>query len=217
MSPDDRRHGTRAGYIAKCRCRPCKDAAARYERGREWDELQGRPRLVPITGARRRIHALQALGWSAEDLSTRLGFSRAWVNMTIRNNNTGYIYRRNHDLIAALYDELCMTFPPETHCTGRQREMARRKGYAPPLAWTDIDDPNEQPKGIRAERPLKTDVDPIAVERNLAGQYPAAELTHAERLEVIRKARAWGWSLNTIEARTGITKPERYIVREDAA
>lgn len=144
MTPDDQRHGTHAGHVAGCREQCCRDAAARYERGRQWDRLSGRPRTVPTLGARRRINALQAIGWSAEDLSARLGHSRAWLNMTVNHNRSGVMYRRNFELIDDLYRELCMTFGPSRITASR----AAAKGWAPPLAWDDIDDPNEKP-GVR--------------------------------------------------------------------
>ena len=190
---DTIRHGTRAGYSAGCRCDECRAATARYERGRQWDILRGQQRTVPTIGARRRIEALQALGWSAEALSRRLGFSRAWLNMTLRCER---IYRRNHDLIAALYDDLSMTLPPQTKCTDRQRAYARKKGWAVPLAWNDetIDDPTARPHGTREAR-SRHDLDPVVVERVLAGDRDQP-VTRAERHEVIRR---WPGSIGALE------------------
>lgn len=211
MMADDPRHGANAGYVAGCRERCCRDAAARYQRGIEWDHLNGRRRTVPIVGAERRIEALQALGWSLEELSIRAGKSRAWLHVTINANRSGMIYRRNHDLIAALYDELSMTLP-NTRFAARERNRARRKGFRPPLAWDEdnIDNPDARPRGA-ANGKRKTDVDPVAVERAMAGDR--IQLTRDERYEVVARLRNMGRSHGWIEEHTVITKPERYIVR----
>jgi hypothetical protein len=194
MSPDDARHGTNAGYVAGCRQTCCKDAAARYERGISWDHMNGRYRKVPIIGARRRVEALQALGWALEDLSRHMGMSRAWLHVTINANKSGLIYRRNHDRIAALYDELSMTLPPESRCIVRQRNAARRKGLYPPLAWDDgsIDDPAARPRRGSSRPARKSDVDPVVVDRLIAGEHVKA--TQAERNEAMRRWLAMGRS-----------------------
>lgn len=204
MSPDDPRHGANAGYVAGCRDQCCRDAAARYERGISWDHLQGKRRKVPILGARRRIQALLAIGWSMEDMSRRVGKSRAWIHVTINANQSGLIYRRNFDIIAALYEELSMTLPPETRCTGRQRAWARRNGFAPPLAWDNIDDPNEQPRLSREHVRRMDDYDPVVVERILAGDR--LEPSVAERRAVVERLWTRGLGPVAIAARCGFDK-----------
>lgn len=187
LAADDARHGTYAGYAAGCRQQCCRDGAARYQRGLELDHLRGKPRTVLIIGSRRRIEALQALGWSAEALSLRLGYSRAWLHATLHANRGGRISRRNAEKIANLYDDLSMTLPPETHCTGRQRDLARRNGYAPPLSWDDdtIDDPTAKPRGISYDVG-RSIPDPIVVERLLAG-----DRVHSNRAEKEEAMRRW--------------------------
>ena len=58
-------------------------------------------------------------------------------------------------------------------------------------------------------------IDEMAVERRLAGDR--VPITKAERVEVVRRARKAGWSFLDIEHRAGVPKPERYIIREQAA
>lgn len=146
MSPDDPRHGTYAGYQAGCHDACCRSAAADYQRRRYLDHqvLGLPPRCVDPTGSRRRIHALQRIGWSAEALSARLGHSRAWLNVTLNRDASRGINQTTAAAITALYEELCMT-PGPSDIT-RRRAIAA--GWAPPLAWDDIDDPAEQPKGV---------------------------------------------------------------------
>lgn len=147
MSPDDPRHGTPKGYAAHRRagsdpCRPCRVAAADYERHRFYDAHLGRERLVDVTGSRRRIRALQAIGWPTKILTAELGY-------THRDALAPLLYdarqctRTRAEKIADLYERLCMT-PGPSNIT---RVRALRAGYAPPLAWDDIDDPDEEPTG----------------------------------------------------------------------
>lgn len=54
-----------------------------------------------------------------------------------------------HERIDVLFQELCMI--PAPGRSGRvTRTYARKNGYVSPLAWTDIDDPSEQPTGVGA-------------------------------------------------------------------
>ena len=122
-----------------------------------------------------------------------------------------HVRRSTAERIAALYDRWCMTPGP---AATRNRAMAVRRGWAPPLAWNNIDDPDEQPRGVRAERPRKDDVDPIVVERSLAGDR--LPTTRAEKVEITRRWEAQGRSLNELE-RTFGWKSERYTIREVAA
>lgn len=214
MIPDDPRHGTYAGYIAGCREECCRGAARRYQRQRYFDRavLGLPPRFVNKVGSKRRVNALQALGWSAEDLSVRMGFSRAYLNVAINREGRDYILRATARRIADIYDELSMTFPPETPCTSRQRAAAKKKGWLPPLAWDDdrIDDPNYRPNLTETDH----DIDPVVIERILAGDRIPA--TVSEKFEVTRQWLAMGRSLGQLERQTGWNSA-RYVTREEGA
>jgi hypothetical protein len=100
-----------------------------------------------------------------------------------------------------------MTPVPSGCSATRARTEAEARGWAAPLAWNNIDT-DERPHG---DRTSKHDVDPVVVERVLAGER--LRMTAAERTEVVRRARQLGWSFLQIEARTGVTKPERVAER----
>lgn len=106
-------------------------------------------RHVKSLGAMRRLQSLQALGWSVGALSERLDYARGNVRLLV-NGRRDWITSDVDQRIRRLWDELCMTLPPaETKWDRagitRARRTAEAKGWAPPLAWNDIDDPNEQP------------------------------------------------------------------------
>lgn len=215
IAPQDPRHGRRAGYCAGCRCQPCTDAAARYERGRQLDLLTGRPRLVPAIGAQRRAQALAALGYSWQAIGDHVGMERTNLRRFVHRSDQAVMTARLARRFAAAYDALSMTVP--TAPAGRQaraiteaRTAAQTAGWPPPLAWEglDIDDPTTVPDlGPRGD---VDEYDEAVVLRALEGDT-TLRLTRADRFEIVARARARGWSLRDIEARTALTKPERYL------
>lgn len=211
MSPDDQRHGTVAGYNRiPCRESCCRDAMARYRRGREWDVMSGRPRVINATGTRRRLEALMWLGWSRATIGSRAGIGA--TNMT-RLRNAPTVTSATAARIARVFDELSMTLPPNTQAAANVRNLARRRGYLPPLAWDDIDDPAERPACTTGHR-RKDDIDDVVVERVLAGERLSTSL--AEKHEITRRWTARGRSLNELERVTG-WKSDRYTDREEAS
>lgn len=94
--------------------------------------------LVPALGSRRRLQALIAMGWTQTYLAERIGWTVANL-CSITNGKKDRIIQRTASDIGTLYEELSMSFGPSL----RSRNHAFRKGWAPPLAWDDIDDPDE--------------------------------------------------------------------------
>lgn len=169
MSPDDPRHGTTPGYHAGCRCIACRRAIGRYEKHTKYRRVAGITWAIPAQGAQRRVKALMALGWTGTDIAAAAGWDNRNYVMRVIHGQKGkpcrYIERKTHAAIADAYDRLCMTLPPHTPARARTRSLARKKGYAPPLAWDDIDtDPEPQYGG------QDTDIDPVVVMRLLEGQ-----------------------------------------------
>lgn len=152
--------GTRAGYdrhrrAGQTACDPCRRAAARYEQERQLDLLRGRPRLVDATGTRRRIQALIALGYRHTILAVELGVSHDVIR---KRSLAPKVNRDTAEAVAAMYERLSMTCPVgRTHhervAISRARNLAARRGWAPPLAWDDIDtDPTPTGAGWTATR-----------------------------------------------------------------
>ena len=197
MDSHDNRHGSSAGYNAGCRCAPCWAAKQRYDKRRRWELHQtGTYRKVPAIGAQRRIEALQRLGWSVPVLSKRLGVTSSAVYDLGRYDT---IYRTTHDRIAAVYEELSGRLPdPQTPgermSVSRARNHAIRCGYLSPLAWLNIDDPDERPDMNARD----DEVDEVVVLRILAGDFTLTA-NRAERYEVVRR---WTGADNELERRT---------------
>lgn len=98
---------------------------------------------VDATGTRRRIQALMALGWPQALIGAELGVKQRAVSNWLARQ---YVTARNAKAVADLYDRLSMT-PGPSEIT-RSRALAR--GWVPPLAWDDIDDPAATPQNPTA-------------------------------------------------------------------
>lgn len=137
-------HGTASDYTNRgCRC---PQALAARRRQRKTRPLRIHYLNTDGTGTRRRLRALQAIGWPLQSIAEQLGY-------TDQGALTPILYRQKQieigtaQRIATLYDRLSMTPGPSRRVTA----IARRRGWPPPLAWDGdtIDDPYAQPTGIR--------------------------------------------------------------------
>lgn len=175
---------------------------------RDWTKrvyLARGPMRIDNTGTTRRLRALYALGWTSTDLAPRLGCSPARVGHLVAGISP-QVHRHTAARVASIYDDLCMTVPQDPEVLApkmirvhdRQRRQSAAKGWAPPLAWDDIDTdpaPHEHPVTTAA-------ADPVVVDRILAGDWALAA-TRDEKLAVLRRWRAAGHSDNALERRTG--------------
>ena len=182
ICPPDHRHGatTTCATRHRCRCNDCKAARRDYMYWHRHMTAAGRVgvfnRLVDATGTRRRIQALMCLGWSQSELHRRSGihqevFSEHLYSATVTS--------KSRDRVAALYEDLSHLIPPtdtmsQRISVNRTRALAQRRGWAPPLAWDDIDN---DPEPAAADN--KAEVDHVAVDLALAGKH--VRLTPAER------------------------------------
>lgn len=158
---------------------------------------------IDATGTRRRLQALATLGWSqnaivAESVHTGTPLTLSVVRY-IMAGTSPTVRVRTRDAVASLYERCSMIRPAPSRAVSMARAIARREGYLPPLAWNDIDDPNEQPEGWQYQ-PRKTrnqhadELDPVVVQRLLEGDKIPS--TAAEKAEAIAVWVANGGSIN---------------------
>jgi hypothetical protein len=98
---------------------------------------------VDATGTVRRLQALTALGYTQEAVLARLGVS-GWGHC-LWSGRRRLVNAATARRVERLYEELCMTPAPPSPGATRARNTAARRGYPPPLAWDDIDDPDARP------------------------------------------------------------------------
>lgn len=204
MSPDDPRHGEPRGYIAGCRDLCCQRAKGRYEKRRIYDAHNGRPRLLNPVGTQRRIQSLVALGWTYGSIGERVGLSAGGIHKMLDARYPS-VTRAVAERVAAAYEDMSMTLPPSGTPLQRRnasyaRTVARKRGWVVPLAWDDIDNPDEHPH--------------VSHEGRRSAAEMLAEFAHLRGLGVSEHhaAAQLGVSVRAIEKAL-----ERHQKKEDAA
>ncbi|MEV1331158.1 hypothetical protein AB0J20_16450 [Micromonospora costi] len=177
------KHGTASAYTAhRCRCATAREAWRLYNKRRR--EGRNPQHLTDSTGATRRIRALVALGWNFRELARRAGYSRRTVQDVAyarRPVITLHTDRWVHDL----YEQLSGT-------PGGSRYaliVAGRYGWAPPLAWDDIDDPAARPNLGDVEPEPTDDYDPVTVGQAVEGRLTYAQIAghRPDLVETVRR------------------------------
>lgn len=128
-----KRHDDESAYWQGCRSRAAQAAQANYR-------THGEPHLASSVGIVRRLCALQAIGWPDQAIAERLGCTKQAVSW-LRCGNRTTANRETRAAVDRVYNELSGTPGP----SAQARRTAQRRGWAPPLAWDDIDDPDAQP------------------------------------------------------------------------
>lgn len=140
-------HGTASGYTYRgCRCEPCRDAAVLARKRYRLRALErGGPLTTDPTGTVRRVQALVALGWPVRLIAEEANVNEKSLRTFMYSPGDTVTVTRA-EAIAVVFERLCMTRGPSK----ASATIARKRGYVPPLAWDDIDDPNEVPEGVAA-------------------------------------------------------------------
>ena len=136
------RHTPGRTCYSSCGCR-CDDCRAGNARDRQLRKM-GRLTYADPTGTRRRLQALGALGWSKAAIAAATGIHERQIAQ-LRSWDRP-IWRSTAERVRRGYDALSMRLPPDTPASRRNRTYAARRGWAPPLAWDDIDDPAATPQ-----------------------------------------------------------------------
>jgi hypothetical protein len=161
-------------------------------------------------GVQRRIRALTTLGHTIEVIAAASGVHRDRIAVIARSDQAPNVRARAAQGVAAAYDALRDHEAPRTRETVRRRTVSERRGWLPPSAWDDIDDPTEDPLAT-----IDPDyVDEVVVERLMAGlRMPS---TKAEKFEAMRRWLASGRSQRSLCTIHGWYEG-RYVERRDGA
>lgn len=179
-----------------CRCGRCSRAARRREASRELSRARGFRPLIDATGTKRRIRALQAIGWTCRDIASVAGIDPRALSQYLRRDS---LHHTTVKRISAAYDRLCMA--PGRSSLNRQRAVAN--GWSVPLAWDD----GTGPHGI--DNPSAT---PYAVNK------PDKKQVSKARLEDVQELAEQGYTRHQIAARLGLEPKtlERFLARKAA-
>lgn len=146
---------------------------------------------IPIdpTGSIRRVRALMAAGYSSMEIQEASGANRKTIANLLSGTATG-VWGTTADRIDAAYARLSGS----AGSSARSRNRAAREGWPPPMAWNNIDDPDEVPSGWRraTERrnpfDLVEDADFITRTTGVTDKYLLAERLEV-KVNTLEKAR----------------------------
>lgn len=190
----NRHHTVYAYNHHGCRCDTARLAKARQEKRHDLRAMAlGHGLRVDPTGTTRRLRALCAIGWGHRYLADELGNFPAQVQLWLAGE--AQVHVDTVIRVRALYDRLADTPGPGPRA-GRTVALARRRGWAPPIAWDadTIDDPAAEPYAGET-----VGIDPVVVERLCAGQRQTH--TRAERHAAVTHMHGTGMSLRAIAER----------------
>jgi lambda repressor-like predicted transcriptional regulator len=157
-----------------------------------WPALGDFPDTASIdpTGTLRRVHALEALGWSKRRTADAVGYAQQNLKTCLRQPTVSARLARR---IAAVYDQWWNQRPEDhgvqPYVADRVRRYAAANGYYGPLAWDDdtIDDPKAGP-ATDAVAPIATEGGNVA-DRWLHGE--AVILGAEDRKQVLQHLMEW--------------------------
>lgn len=155
------------------------------------------PRLVPsplrvdVIGTRRRIQALSRIGWSQAEVCRRIDRHPTMLTTALCKNR---ITAATAFLVSEVYRELSTVEGP----SGSARSKAALAGWAPPIAWedVDIDDPDA--------RPNVTGYDEDVVQALVRGDRP--DCAREDRVEASARLAERGLSRAEIAALLDVTR-----------
>lgn len=203
--PADHRHGDTSTCYNNhhCRCETCITSHTEEQYWRRGMHAAGREDVfdsnVDALGVRRRLQALMAFGYSARRIGAQLGVT---ADQILQWAASTQVRRSTVRRVDAAYEHLSAR-PPATATTGdrisvsRARRQAKLRGYAPPLAWDDIDT-DKAPTLTTTDAP---GVDDVAID--LACDGFTVRLTAAERVIVVRTLAGRGLDDGDIAPRAG--------------
>lgn len=102
--------------------------------------------IMPALGATRRVRAVYTMGHTATTFAARSGLGLPYVSELL-NGRIDTVRAETHDRIDTAYRTLINAVARPGKGATRARRRAQAEGWAPPLAWDNIDDPDEQPTG----------------------------------------------------------------------
>ncbi len=149
----------------------------------------------PAAGACRRVRALLALGWPLTEQGRRIGMFVQQLSQ-IANGKVATVSVGTYEAVAGLFEQLSSVPGPSV----RAKNQASRVGWLPPLAWDDIDNPDEEPAVAEC---ADDTVDEVAVERVLAGER--IHLNDAELVAAVQIGQARGLSLSSLADLLGVS------------
>ena len=184
------RHGDRSAYDWwGCRCPDGREAHRLYRKRLRHGRQPSAH--IPAIGTARRLQGLVAIGYSWRALAAHLGVSNRRV-ADLGLHPEAAVHRETAARVDAIYQRLSGTPGGSKYALA----VAARHGFAPPLAWDNIDDPVEQPNIGSADTSA---IDAVRLDRALSGSR--TNLTPVEKHHAVHRGIDKGMPLYVIADR----------------
>ncbi|MYR46761.1 hypothetical protein [Streptomyces sp. SID5910] len=108
------------------------------------------PNRVPAVGTRRRLEALAVMGWPMAHVAEEAGIRGTQVTEIVVGRRKR-IPRGQAEAVDRIFRERALKPGPSK----RTRTIAAQNGWVSALAWDDIDDPDEKPRGLPRRRRVR--------------------------------------------------------------
>jgi hypothetical protein len=144
------------------------------------DQILAFRRLWTPIGIQRRLQALSRLGYSMKYLADTTGINLSSLCKLRRNPNVQFVRRTVAEAVLDVWEQLQDTQAPASHSSRETVAEARRRGWVPPIAWDDIDDPTED-ASAHAYRPATRAETLEDLLENGAGISEACQVLHVSR------------------------------------
>lgn len=167
-----------------------------------------------VIGIQRRLRALTRVGWSMAALAPHVGLAQDTLRDIRSSDNRTFVRQEVAAAITDGYERLCMS-RPIGRGAARARNTAAAQGWAPPLAWDDIDHDDAPAVPVKVAN-HEQQIDDVVVDRVVRGERRPRKLTSAESAAAVQRLVAMGLSTTVIETQYGF-KVERYYRRSDVA
>ncbi|MFA5898117.1 MAG: hypothetical protein WC829_03275 [Hyphomicrobium sp.] len=201
--------GPRCGEMQK---RVKRETAEKILRIRPHVELLADGARIPARGAHRRVQALVTRGWSLSKIARLIGMDITNFSGLMRRDS---VLVGTHRAICEVYEDLWnsepdRSTPAQEAAFSRSLAMAKRNGWAPPLAWDDIDLDSAPDFGTPAD---DFTIDEQAVELACSGAH--VRLHPVERREAVRRIHRERLSDRLIAERIGVEPRTVLRIREE--
>jgi hypothetical protein len=193
------RHGTYSAYKYGCRCPHAREDHRLYQKRRRQNRAQNR--FVGKVGTVRRLQALAAMGWRWQDIGERMGVTWQSVqHLCLRSRPT--VQKVTARRVQTIFRELAAVEGPSP--ITRRRALA--KGWAPPHAWDNIDDPDETPNlgGVDGAHDEWAVLELLA-RRQTADAVTVDRVAEVDAVEAVRRMVAEGLRPQQIRYRLGLS------------
>jgi hypothetical protein len=178
-----------------CRCFDTRIKLSAHRRA--W--RRGESGFVDATAARRITQGLACHGYTADQIAAMSGLSARTV-YELQSGRKTVVQRRKEQVLRESADRVRLDEPRTGWDASRARSAARKNGWVPLAAWDDdtISDPAATPE----VGPELAVIDPIAVDRALAGGN--VRLTKPERVVALNVGVERGQPLSQVAKTLGL-------------